>query len=258
MKIITAHSFRGGTGKTNIIANLSYILAKSGKKVGIVDADATHPSLHIIFGLGDNPPSPTFGDFLLNQCSIQDIVFDISEKCGLKNSLYLIPGKLDDATIYKIIQINQTSFHIQNVFKALRDVGQYKNLDYLLIDTKPELDERVLLYMLNSEIILIVTRHDEADIRGTKELLKRLCCIPGNIIHIVPNLIKTDDINEKMRQFRGKFDEFDPTRVVVKDPILYSNTLCNVHAPQIDMLFIVKYPDDPFVISLKNMANSLF
>jgi septum site-determining protein MinD len=114
MKIVTAHSFRGGTGKTNIIANLSYILAKSGKKVGVVDADSTHPSLHIMFGLGNNPPSPTFADFLLNQCSVQDIIFDISEICALKDSLYLIPSKLDDATIYKIIQINQTTYHIQN------------------------------------------------------------------------------------------------------------------------------------------------
>ena len=37
--IISVHSFRGGTGKSNTTANLSAVLAMSGKRVGVVDTD---------------------------------------------------------------------------------------------------------------------------------------------------------------------------------------------------------------------------
>ena len=37
--VVSVHSFRGGTGKSNVTANLSTIIANSGKRVGIVDTD---------------------------------------------------------------------------------------------------------------------------------------------------------------------------------------------------------------------------
>ena len=254
MKILTAHSFRGGTGKTNIIANLAYALAITGKRVGVVDADATHPSLHIIFGLGNKQPSPTFGDFLLNKCSPDKIIHDISRMYGLEKSLYLIPSRLDDEIINKILLINQNSFHIEGVFNALKSIGEKKLLDYLLIDTKPELDERVLLYIMNSQAIFLMTRHDEADIRGTKELLKRISCIPKHTIHIVPSMIQEESAIDKKLMMENQFSEFDQKRIIVTDAIVYSSTLSNIHAPKIDQLFIKKYPDDRFSKSILNLA----
>ena len=38
-KIISIHSFRGGTGKSNVTANLATIIARKGYRVGIVDTD---------------------------------------------------------------------------------------------------------------------------------------------------------------------------------------------------------------------------
>ena len=52
-KIISVHSFRGGTGKSNTTANLATLLAQKGLKVGVVDTDIASPGIHIIFGLVD-------------------------------------------------------------------------------------------------------------------------------------------------------------------------------------------------------------
>ena len=39
LRVLAVSSGKGGVGKTNIVANLSYALSKRGKKVLVVDAD---------------------------------------------------------------------------------------------------------------------------------------------------------------------------------------------------------------------------
>ena len=51
--IVSIHSYRGGTGKSNLTANLATAVALTGKKVGIVDTDIQSPGIHILFGLDD-------------------------------------------------------------------------------------------------------------------------------------------------------------------------------------------------------------
>ncbi len=50
-KIISIHSFRGGTGKSNTTANVATLLAVQGGRVGVIDTDIQSPGIHILFGL---------------------------------------------------------------------------------------------------------------------------------------------------------------------------------------------------------------
>ena len=50
-KIISIHSFRGGTGKSNMTANLAALLAAEGGRVGVIDTDIQSPGIHVLFGL---------------------------------------------------------------------------------------------------------------------------------------------------------------------------------------------------------------
>ncbi len=49
-KIVSVHSFRGGTGKSNTTANVAAILASLGQRVGVVDTDIQSPGIHVLFG----------------------------------------------------------------------------------------------------------------------------------------------------------------------------------------------------------------
>lgn len=54
-RIISFHSFRGGTGKSNTTANVAAFLAIGGQRVGVIDTDIQSPGIHVLFGMGDDP-----------------------------------------------------------------------------------------------------------------------------------------------------------------------------------------------------------
>src|SRR5260370_17516148 len=51
VNIISVQSFKGGTGKSTISANLAVTLAQLGKRVGVVDLDLEGPDLPVISGV---------------------------------------------------------------------------------------------------------------------------------------------------------------------------------------------------------------
>lgn len=63
-KIVAAHSFRGGTGKSNIVANTAACIACKGKKVGIVDTDIQSPGIHVLFGFEPESIENSLNDYL--------------------------------------------------------------------------------------------------------------------------------------------------------------------------------------------------
>ena len=63
-KIVSIHSFRGGTGKSNLTANLASQIALTGKKVGVVDTDIQSPGIHVLFGLDERKMGRTLTDYL--------------------------------------------------------------------------------------------------------------------------------------------------------------------------------------------------
>ena len=63
-KIISIHSFRGGTGKSNTTANVAALLAASGLRIGVIDTDLQSPGIHVLFGVDEENLSPSLNDYL--------------------------------------------------------------------------------------------------------------------------------------------------------------------------------------------------
>jgi len=63
-KIISLHSFRGGTGKSNMTANLASVIASQGKRVGIIDTDIQSPGIHVLFGMDETTVNLSLNDYL--------------------------------------------------------------------------------------------------------------------------------------------------------------------------------------------------
>ena len=93
-KIVSIHSFRGGTGKSNSTANLAAILAMKGYRVGVVDTDVNSPGIHVIFNLEEGDMVHTLNDYLWGKCEIQDAAQDVTANLGvdISGQVFLIPS----------------------------------------------------------------------------------------------------------------------------------------------------------------------
>ena len=95
-QIVSIHSFRGGTGKSNISANVAAVLAARGKRVGVVDTDIQSPGIHVLFGLGEERISHALNDYLWGECEIEQTAYDVTANLGgdLPGKAYLIPASI--------------------------------------------------------------------------------------------------------------------------------------------------------------------
>src|SRR5271156_3623759 len=135
-KIVSIHSFRGGTGKSNITANLAYLLARKGKRVGIIDCDIQSPGIHILFQLNQDQLKHTLNDYLWNRCSIKECAIDVTDRLETSSlgKLFIIPSSLSASEITKILR---EGYNIEYLIEGYYQIIKELNLDFLLIDSHP-------------------------------------------------------------------------------------------------------------------------
>jgi len=154
---ISFHSYKGGTGKTNISGNLASYLTSKDLKVGLVETDVSGPGIHALFSL---KIKKTLVDFLQGKAGLDEIVY----RHG-KEELYIIPS---DATEEDIVSFSKDPSKAKEKLTSLiRDFQSRYNLDHIIFDCSPGLNRSSLLVMGMSEISIIVSTLDKQDIRGT-------------------------------------------------------------------------------------------
>jgi MinD-like ATPase involved in chromosome partitioning or flagellar assembly len=171
-QIIAVHSFRGGTGKSNLIANIAATMTLQGQRVGIIDTDIQSPGIHIIFGLKEDKMELTLNDYLWGRCNIKETAYDVTDTLiaeqentsTVKGSLYLIPSSIKAAEISRVLREGYDVVRLNDGFQSL--IRSLK-LDYLLIDTHPGLNEETLVSIGISNVLLIILRPDSQDFQGT-------------------------------------------------------------------------------------------
>ena len=165
-KIISVHSFRGGTGKSNTTANLSALLAKQGFRVGVVDTDIQSPGIHILFNLSEEDMKHSLNDYLWGKCEIQDAAHDVTERLGadVQGKIFLIPSSIKAD---EIIRILRDGYDVGLLNDGFRNLINNLKLDYLIVDTHPGLNEETLLSIAVSDVLIIILRPDQQDYQGT-------------------------------------------------------------------------------------------
>lgn len=175
--IVSVHSFRGGTGKSNITASLGSLFAKQGKRVGIVDTDIQSPGIHVLFGFEPDMLSRSINDYLFGGCGIADVVHDVTSQIGdvpPGGQLLLIPASIRAMDITRVLREGYDVGLLQSGFQNLLDE---LDLDVLLVDTHPGLNEETLISITLSDVLLLVLRPDQQDFQGTAvtvEIARRL------------------------------------------------------------------------------------
>lgn len=165
-QIISIHSYRGGTGKSNTTANLAAQLAAMGNRVGVIDTDIQSPGIHVLFQLQIDEIRYTLNDYLWRKCSIAEAGYDVTLRLGapVAGKVFLVPSSIKANDIARILRegydVNLLSDGYEQLIRDLK-------LDILIIDTHPGLNEETLLSIVISNTVILILRPDQQDYQGT-------------------------------------------------------------------------------------------
>lgn len=247
-KIISIHSFRGGTGKSNTTANLATLLAAQSLKVGVVDSDIQSPGIHILFGIHGEEVNYSLNDYLWGNCAIEETAYDVTGYVGadISGQLLLIPSSMDSSSIARVLH---EGYDVGVLSQGLRELGKKLGLDVLLIDTHPGLNEETLLSIALSDVLVVIMRPDEQDYEGTAVTVSvaRRLQVPRMVLILnkVPQLYDMEQVKEKVAQ------TYD-TEVAAVIP----------HSDEMMMLasrgiFVTQFPNHPVTELFKRVAEKL-
>ena len=161
---ITVTSGKGGVGKSTISANLAYIFAKYGYKVGIFDADIGLANLDVLFNV---KIKKNIVHVLNGQAGVEDILVQITP------NLTLIPGD-SGAEIFEFI-------NTQMFANLIEDAKILDNLDVMIIDTGAGIGEKTQTFLNIADDILVVTVPDPAAITDAYATIKMTSKTRNNI-----------------------------------------------------------------------------
>jgi septum site-determining protein MinD len=180
-KIISTHSFRGGTGKSNTTANLAVLVARAGFRVGVIDTDIQSPGIHVLFRLTEQELRRSLNDYLWGKCPIEETACDVTTRAignvdegADRPRLFVIPSSLKTGEIARILR---EGYDVSRLNDGLQDLLKRLRLDYLFIDTHPGVNEETLLSIAVSDLLILIVRPDQQDFQGTAvaiELARKL------------------------------------------------------------------------------------
>ena len=247
-KIVSVHSFRGGTGKSNTTANLAALAAVQGKRVGVVDTDIASPGIHVLFGLEEEKMAHSLNDYLWGKCDIQQTAQDVTSNLGdnIKGQVFLVPSSIRAGEIARVLR---EGYDVGLLNDGFRNLIQGLHLDVLMIDTHPGLNEETLLSIAISDVLLIILRPDQQDYQGTGvtvEVARKL-----NVPHMMLVVNKVPAA-------------FPETEVKARVEKAYQAEVAAVlpHSDEMMALasagvFVTRYPEHPITVALAQVAARL-
>ncbi|MCK5680719.1 MinD/ParA family protein [bacterium] len=247
-KIISIHSFRGGTGKSNTAANLAAIYVADGYRVGVVDTDVQSPGIHVIVGLDEDRVNYSLNHYLWGECAIEEAAYNLQSSLGLpkQGAFYLIPSSVNAADIARILH---DGYDINLLSDGFNELIETLNLDILIVDTHPGLNEETLLSIAISNSLLVVMRPDYQDYQGTGLTIEvaRELEVPQMMILInkVPETFDFAQIQKSVSQTYNC-----PVTAVIP----HSEEMMTLASQNI---FVLRYPNHPIATQLKQVAKSL-
>lgn len=242
------HSFRGGTGKSNATANVAVLMATEGLRVGVIDTDIQSPGIHVLFGMDEKRIKNSLNDYLWGKCEIEEAAYDVTPllDASIQGQVYLIPSSIRAGEIARVLREGYDIGLLNDGFQELLERLQ---LDVLVIDTHPGLNEETLLSIAISDVLAIILRPDQQDYQGTGvtvEVARKLD---------VPRMVL---IVNKVPQM------FDPQAVKVQAENAYQCPVAAVlpHSDEMMALassgiFALQYPEHPVTAEYKRLVAAL-
>jgi septum site-determining protein MinD len=247
-RVISIHSFRGGTGKSNTAANVATLLAAQRQRIAVVDTDLQSPGIHVLFGLNQEALRYSLNEYLWGSCDITQAAHDMTASldAGLPGRVYLVPASIK---VNDIARVMREGYDVGRLNEGFRQLVKQLSLDVLLLDTHPGLNEETLLSIAMSNALAIVMRPDQQDYEGTRVTLTvaRKLQVPDLVLVVnkTPPAFDPDEVRERVE----KAYDCEVTAVLP-----HADELMSLSSAAI---FALRYPDHPITGLYRQVAARL-
>ena len=241
-RVIAFTSGKGGVGKTNIVANVAYLLSTINKKVIVFDADLGLANIDILLGL---KPKHTLIDVIKKGKKMKDIMIKVN------NNFLVIPA---GSGVEEMANISEA------VFSKIKDDLQeiIKETDILLIDTGAGISKKVTSFIKSSEEVVVVTTPEPTSMADAYAVIKIASSnYKRENINIFVNMAKNqqeaettyNNLNKICKKFLNKEFKNGGYSLIDKNLPL---------AVKQQKAVAELYPNSNFTISMKKFINGMF
>jgi len=167
---IAVASGKGGVGKSTVSVNIAVVLAKSGAKVGLLDADIYGPNIPVMMGVDHLPPIE--GEKMLP-----------AQAYGVKIMSIGFLVKTNQPLIWRGPMLHSA------IRQFLTDVN-WGELDYLIVDLPPGTGDAALSLVQSLPLTggLIVTLPQQVSLDDARRSLEMFRQLNVNIFGVVENM----------------------------------------------------------------------
>ena len=266
-KTIALHSYKGGTGKTTLIANLAAYFAKTGMRVCLLDFDLYAPTLSLYFR---KHPAVYLNDLLRGETEkrgkidVSDVLVDVSSELGLSGKFYLgfsSPGKEDISEIEIKHEQKWQLAAIRRFLSAKNQLFEEYGLDYLFLDTSPGIRYWSINSLATADLLFLIMKNSDMDIEGTKKMITDIyeaLTKFGSKYFIILNKVPGASPDDEFRwgadekEFESELEKDIGTSVVGSIPCF-----CDIQFSKHEFLYVVNQPDHPFSKRLVTLAENI-
>lgn len=247
-RINAVHSFRGGTGKSNMTANLACLLARLGRRVGVMDTDIQSPGIHVLFSLDPKDVVFALNDFLWGKCELDRAAYDVTASVdpGSPGRIYLVPSSIRTGDIARVVHYG---YDVNLLKEGCQQIIERLPLDVLFIDTHPGLNEETLMSIAIADTLIILLRPDHQDYQGTAVTVEvsRHLEVPEMylIVNKTPEGLEPGALGERLRSAFA---------CEVAAVLPHADEMMTLASSGI---FAVRYPDHPLSRELRRIAQRI-
>ena len=171
-RVVAVMSGKGGVGKSSVAAMLAVALRKQGKRVGVLDADITGPSIPKMFGLHEPPPLGPVG------------ILPAVTPTGIEvMSINLLLPSEDEAVIWR-------GPLISGAIKQFWGDVVWGDLDVLVVDLPPGTSDASLTVMQSLPLngVLLVTSPQDLAGMVVRKAAKMAAHLSVSVVGLVENM----------------------------------------------------------------------
>jgi chromosome partitioning protein len=226
MRTISIHTSKGGVGKTTLVVNLAYELAKLGNRVLVIDLD-DQANASLVLGVNkadeiDNALSLEAVEQILKEFAGRKEIIDflkVDKTIGFNYKDYLltskfnqylnhISGKIDvipGSYRTKDNEIGNTPYRQELLNKGLQNIAN--DYDYVIIDTPPSYTDITWNGVMAAQYMVIPSQMEYLSAYGINNPIKQVKPVEqntngkrGKIIGIAPMMTKDTNLNKTIKE----------------------------------------------------------